>query len=245
MTRHLRAARKYAKLGIGVFPLAEGEKVPVAGSRGFHDATTDTEQIRWWWNENRWFNVGLRPPEGVIVLDVDPRNGGSLDALRGPNGKIRRTLIARTGSGGFHLWYRFDGPTRGKLSTGLDIKTHHNGYVVAPPSVHPNGTRYEWRIVAPIAPLPPWLVESVSPPPPTPRKPAAGRTARRLNMQLLGWVMGGPEGDRNNRLFGVACRAFEDGADINDVVRAGEEAGLSSVEIDRTIESARRKVSAR
>ena len=48
-----------------------------------------------------------------------------------------------------------------KLAPGVDLKAD-GGYVIAPPSVHPNGNVYEWDHFhdidwVDVAPCPPWL----------------------------------------------------------------------------------------
>ena len=63
------AALRYAELGYRVFPCAPGNKNPLT-EHGFHDATTDAEQIECWWEENPTANVGLAT-EGLLVVDVD------------------------------------------------------------------------------------------------------------------------------------------------------------------------------
>ena len=76
---------------------------------------------------------------GLVVFDVDERSGGT------PQG-FAPTLTVRTGNG-FHFYYEVkDGATfPGKYRQGVDIK--YNGYVVAPPSIHPSGLVY--RVVSP------------------------------------------------------------------------------------------------
>src|SRR5205814_596901 len=43
---------------------------------GHRDATTAHEQIAMWWNAKPLANVGVRTGGSIVVLDVDPRNGG-------------------------------------------------------------------------------------------------------------------------------------------------------------------------
>ncbi len=55
-------------------------------------------------------------------------------------------FIAKTGGGGFHLYYRFpkSGDYRNSTGTdGIDVRAE-GGYVVAPPSRHRSGNSYEW-----------------------------------------------------------------------------------------------------
>ena len=172
-------AAEYARRGIAVLALHPARKEP-AGEvcpHGNDDATTDTDQVRAWWEHNPDYNIGIRPPPGYIVLDVDPRNGGGLDQL----GAVPPTSIAKTGGGGWHLWFHYRGAVRGNLdgdrSSGVDIKSN-SGYLVAPPSIHDvTGNRYRWISTGPIAPLPKHLVPRVAiPATTTPAAPAGTGT---------------------------------------------------------------------
>lgn len=84
---------------------------------------------------------------GLVVIDVDPARGGeeSLARLQSLMGSLPRTLTARTGGGGLHLYYRHPGVelcnTAGRLPgvaeelPGVDLRGD-GGYVVAAPSRH-------------------------------------------------------------------------------------------------------------
>jgi hypothetical protein len=101
----------------------------------------------------------------VIVVDVDPRNGGdaSLDALEARWGALPATVESVSGGGGRHLWLagRERPLPSAVLAPGIDLKAE-GGLVVAPPSVHAGGGRYAWLAgrgpddLAP-APVPSWL----------------------------------------------------------------------------------------
>lgn len=163
------AARCYARLGLPVFPVhwvedgrcscgtaccsnpgkhPFGKVVP----RGHLDATTDLAEIEECWSALPLANIGIRTGEvsGLVVLDVDPRNGGdaSLERLQGGIGKLPPTLTVKTGGGGYHLYFRYPlsgGKIAAKLDgyPGIDVKAD-GGYVLAPPSSHISGRRYEW-----------------------------------------------------------------------------------------------------
>jgi len=153
-------ALAYARAGLDVLPLTPGGKTPLGAlvPHGKDDASSDTQQIRDWWVQCPTANIGVRPAEGVVVVDVDPRAGGAtaLVELTRPYGGLSPTWTAWTGGGGLHAWYRAMGPLRARLCAGVDLK-HRTGYVVAPPSVHPSGKRYVWGNTTPIAEAPPWL----------------------------------------------------------------------------------------
>ncbi len=162
----LEAALAYAAEGFAVFPLMPGSKQPFPGTRGLLDASTDPEQIRKWWEICPEANIGIAVPDGYAVIDVDPRNGGAetIDALERERGDFPPTRVVRTGGFGLHLWYRLPpGQALPKLGDGVDVQ-QLGKYVVAPPSLHESGRRYEWRDPhAPIADAPAWLAAKAYP----------------------------------------------------------------------------------
>lgn len=165
-----KAAVAYAtRLGWPVFPLAPRSKDP-ACAHGFHDATTDVEQVGRWFRQWPNANVGIACDErsGLLVIDVDPRHGGDeeLAALEAGHGELPLTPLGLTGGNGYHYVFRRpQGVTfRGRLAPGIDVKA--NGYIVAPPSVHPNGREYAWDcgrhpLETPIADLPSWVLQRI------------------------------------------------------------------------------------
>ncbi len=208
-------------------------------------------------------NVGVviaRSPS-VVVLDIDPRNGGDLDLIR----ELPRTLTVRSGGFdmGVHLYFRRpkDQPAedaRVVRIPGVDDKS--NGYVVGPGSVHPtSGRLYEIIHDRPLAELPGTLLE------PKPRladggEPASRPASRRPRThvsnpvayvrsvveQVVAEVSSASLGDRNSCLYRGAFRVGmltnELGTDwesaAHRLVWAGAEAGLPSAEVRATILSA-------
>lgn len=122
---------------------------------GVTGATTDPEQVRKWWSMFPDANIGLAtgrdlPGGGFLaVLDIDPRNDGdaSLEELERKHGPLPDTHQVRTGGGGWHYYFTSPEPvrTRPNLAPGVDLKAI-GGYVVAPPSLHASGARYEWKV---------------------------------------------------------------------------------------------------
>jgi len=122
---------------------------------GIKAASTDPVQVREWWTHWPWAGVGILTGtrSGLVVVDVDPAHGGrdSLSALRSKGVRLPRTLWARTGGGGWHLFYAHPGRhvanTTGRLGSvtlaGVDLRGD-GGYVVAAPSGHRSGRRYSW-----------------------------------------------------------------------------------------------------
>ncbi len=168
MTELHQAAIAYAKRGTAVFPLQPRGKEPATAS-GVKQATTDTAAIDGWWTAGPDLNIGIATGSrsGVWVLDIDDETGEqSLRELECANGELPETVEAITGKGR-HCYFRLgDGdPIRnsaGKLGPGLDVRGDE-GYVVAPPSIHPSGRQYEWSVdcATEFADAPQWLLDLV------------------------------------------------------------------------------------
>jgi putative DNA primase/helicase len=193
----LAAALELAELGLPIVPIYGGAGRGRCGcgrkdcsspakhprtKHGHKDASRDASQIAVWWNACTTANVGVRTGEGLVVLDVDPRNGGAstLGDLVGRHGALPNTWTVQTGGGGMHFYFRADGlPTRAGLFTGIDFKSH-GGFVVAPPSVHASGKAYRWaRERSPrdlqLAGLPDWIRKAVLGPSTSTRITEGGR----------------------------------------------------------------------
>lgn len=183
---NLEAALGYARRGWPVFPLhgirnqrctcgdpacsksagkhPHGSLAP----RGFHDATTDEARIADWWARAPDANIGIPTGQasGFVVLDIDPRNGGddTWVELQRPHGPWPETAIQLTGGGGSHYLFRVQSRRIRSPGRGIDAKDN-GGYIVAWPSTHLSGARYQWEGSAdpldgfPIADPPAWLLE--------------------------------------------------------------------------------------
>lgn len=246
----LADALALARGGWQVIPLRG--KVPLT-AHGMKDATNNLHQIESWWADDADHNIGIRVPSSLLVLDIDPQNGGSLDELTAAaGGSLPPTLTTHSGrgTGGRHLWLMHPGGSVSsrRLPPGIDVKTN-TGYVVAPPSLHPaTGLPYTWEGETP-AHLPAPLVELLRPEPARP--PRSARPSRhgasgdmfQKAAHLARVVEQAPEGKRNELLFWAACQALRDGhpPETFDLLEgAAVVAGLTEREAAATIASARR-----
>lgn len=149
------AALNYAKLGLAVFPIIEKDKKPLTAN-GFKDATTDPAKIEEWWAIHPNANVGIATGDmsgGLVAIDMD------IDKEKDKDGYhsflkwcddnfliLPDSWLSITGRGGYHLLYRSLFPVPSKIGWLEDVDIRANGgYIVAPPSVHPNGTKYQWE----------------------------------------------------------------------------------------------------
>jgi hypothetical protein len=202
VSRAKRVALGFAANGWPVLPLRG--KVPLPGTRGVLDATTDPGVIKAW-PEN--VNVGIATGNGIVVLDVDGEEGAvSLHALERDHGPLPRTLSAETGGGGQHFYFLGHGlgNSAGRLGPGLDVRGE-GGYVVAPPSIHPQaGRRYAWDERTAPVPLPDWIRERLT---------TASAMAPPAPVVI-------PEGQRNETLASVAGSMRRRGLDSVEIAAA-------------------------
>ncbi len=156
-----QAAAAYAGKGWPVFPCQPRGKTPLVET-GFKAATRDTEKIRSWWEKYPLANIGIPTgaASGFVALDIDPGGDDSLAQLTRTHGPLPDTREVKTGRGR-QLWFACpDSPTRnsaGTLGRGLDIRGG-GGYVVVPPSIHPNGEHYLFSNSLQPAAMPDWLI---------------------------------------------------------------------------------------
>ena len=113
------------------------------------ESTTDPETIRRMWRKYPTANIGIDcGKSGLLVLDADSYK----DSYTGEKFLTRadeETVTTLTGGGGVHLWYKMpEDKTWGNhnkgLPAGIDIRGA-GGYVVAAPSLHESGNRYEFK----------------------------------------------------------------------------------------------------
>ena len=201
--------------------------IPVHGKRAFlkgwqNLATTDEEQISKWWDENPGANIAIvtgREKNVIVVVDVDNHNGVdgeiSLQALEGELGTLpKNRWEAESGSGGRHLYFACyqDLPNVTGLAPGVDVKAT-NGYVVAPPSVHPDTSRaYKWAEgkspfdTNNLDVLPEEWIKAI-------------QHHRHKGKQILERSEGAdiPEGERNDALFNYGRQLREAGVKANEL----------------------------
>jgi len=191
-------ALSYAKRGWPVFPLhtPHGKQCSCGkdcGNPGKHprtkhgltDATTDESTIRSWWTKWSDANIGIATGtrSGIVVVDVDPRSGGDAtwERLQLEHDGDAPTLTSETGGGGLHVIYERPSD-QGKIASrkdaippGVDCKAD-GGYIVAAPSLHMSGRRYQWRDEnEQLQPVPAWLLAILCPQPKA--RPAPPRAA--------------------------------------------------------------------
>ena len=211
-----------ARKNLAVFPLRARSKTPWT-SHGCLDATTDPETIMGWWSGWPNSNIGIATGSrsNIWVLDIDGTKGAEeLLKLEQRFGALPATVTAVTGGGGHHLYFRlpdFDGApviknTAGALAANVDTRGE-GGYVVAPPSIHPNGGSYEWGVRAEFADAPVWLLALLD----TPR--VESLDARRPTAHWSKIIQAGAEeGCRNQTAVALAGKLLRSGIAPTDTL---------------------------
>lgn len=127
----LDTALVLANAGIKVYPLAQYSKSPARGFLGGeHNATTNTDQIKAWFNANPYFNLAINLKEsGLAVLDLDnhpvKNTKDKKDKIKNVNGvNVFRDYLKRNNidgnflhtyaehtphGGGFHFFFNHKG----------------------------------------------------------------------------------------------------------------------------------------
>lgn len=165
----LETAIRYMDRGWAVFPV--NGKVP-ATLHGLNDASTDPRMAGIWYERHpdRGIALATGKASGVWVLDLDGEQGKqAFRDLQEREGNIPKTVAVKTGNG-VHVYFRMPGGidvrnSASKVGPGIDVRGS-GGYVVMPPSPHPNGETYQYIAgrgpdECPVAYAPEWLLELV------------------------------------------------------------------------------------
>jgi len=199
----MRHAIRLAQEGFAVFPCSHSKRP--ACTQGFLDATNDPAQLRALWDAypDELVAIATGAVSNLAVLVIDVKHITAHEWWTTHRTRLLPTRVLRTRSGGLHLWFRSKPGLRCSVSaihSGVDVRAE-GGYVIA------------WQCAgfpvlldAPLARWPDWLshasnqtiVEHDS-------EPARVPDDKQL-AALVRFAATAPEQQRNNRLFGAACR---------------------------------------
>ena len=164
----LSIATPFIRIGIPVFPLWPGTKVPPANFHFLEEATTDPKKIAAWNAQNPDCNVALLANEEFCFLEFDIPRGLTKAAMEmGQIAPITRTQ--KSGRGYGHYIFRHTERSRavGNRSANLPDGGEwfsfraDRRYLVGAGSVHPNGSLYQTVMdIEPIS-IPNWLCDFI------------------------------------------------------------------------------------
>lgn len=207
----LAQANEYIDQGWSILPVKPSEKRPYMTNWLQYQHTKATKEMAdSWFTSLTGAGVGMVTGRisGVVVLDVESYCSIPIDEL------LRRyptQMISRTGTGGYHLFYLYPNgvskiANRVGIFEGADIRAD-GGFIVLPPTRHPNGKLYEWVKKGPLGVFPKALLDIQSQP----------------KAQGDGWITealrGVSEGGRNDACARLAGYFFHKGLNA-DIVEA-------------------------
>lgn len=240
MNKTLDTALILANSGIHVYPLSTGSKVPLQGSHGEHDATTDLDSIREWFTNND-YNLAINlKASGLTVLDLDKHSQNTNGVTNWSNYLLNngndavdslKTYSEYTPQAGMHIFYKFDGNLPGdiELLPGVELLT--DKVTIAPSHISKSHKSYQpsydgFPILEKdkLLDLPKFIIQFASQ---TQRKKKSNTTIHFVSSQpkrkrwtgylLDELVHGASQGDRNNYLTKLAGKMFHVGADSDSI----------------------------
>jgi Bifunctional DNA primase/polymerase, N-terminal len=233
----LQAALGYLQHGWSVIPAPVGAKRSLVQWKRWQTIRPDAELWQAW--AERWPRCNLAVItgrlSGIVILDVDPRHGGTatLTRLEREHGELPTTAVVLTPSGGRHVYFTHPGGRVANVQNsttapGLDLRGD-GGLALLPPSRRADGQRYEWwQGPDELAPLPGWVDASLRPRRATEHASSSvattrlddARTAIRFEA-ILRILRNAPEGGRNTSLFWCALR-------VRDLIAEGAPSALAA-----------------
>lgn len=219
-------ALQYIMQGLSVLPLLPRDKKP-AIKGGLSNATREVNIIIPWYAAHPEHNIGIAcgaKSRNLIALDLDvsdTKDGTAVLAdFEEKYAELPHTAAVKTGSGGVHYLYLANEHVQSSVNAilGVDIRAE-GSYIVAPPSIHPNGNAYEW--IHPLSELAEAnqavydFIKHVQP------KNQGDKSENRFKLpdQIK-------EGERDNTLFKYACQLQEFGASDDEIAQKINEANL-------------------
>ncbi len=150
----LEHALYYLRQGFSVIPIdfdgrtkgkkLDDDKFPLIVTDPYLNAPPTEEEVIAWWTRWPWAAIGLPTGRvsGVTVVDTEREADLTLFNLDDFD-----TPTAKSGGGGKHYYFKYDPDVgnRVKFAPFHDIR-NDRGYIIAPPSPHKTGGKYEWIV---------------------------------------------------------------------------------------------------
>ena len=242
MNKTLDTALILAECGMKVYPLTAESKIPVQGSHGEHDATSDPNIIREWFLNNPNYNLAINlQASGLAVIDLDRHRKG-VNGIRNYGDYLRnhgnsymnslRTYTELTPRGGAHIFYKLNCDLGNKdiqLMPGVELLTGKT--VIAPSFISEFNNSYSAQYQGyqtlttdNVLPLPEWIIglAKEAQQQPSPRLSTAYKNYQQGQKKWTGRLLdelvhGAPKGERNNYLTQLTGKMFHVGADSDSI----------------------------
>ncbi len=224
------AQRYVTELGFSVIPLS-GKKPTIKWAQ-YQTRKPTEEELEEWFLKGDNYNIGIVTGKisGIAVVDFDTEK--ALEVAQEHN--FPETPIVRTGRG-CHFYFKYRDGIRNfqKMGNGIDLRGD-GGYVVAPPSIHPETqAEYEWIEApwkVPLAELPQMVLQKLQ------KVASPQRPLKEL-------YKGVPEGERNTSLARLAGSWVRDGLSLEECLKEAStwnqrnNPPLDDKEVEKTVKS--------
>jgi len=193
-SKKLKPCEKYVEFGYSVIPLKPKDKRPQISWTEYQKRRANIEEIKEWFRTNPDINIGIVTGKisNLVVLDVDGKEG--MRTLRKNHCEIPETTKVKTGKG-YHYYFKYPkGSEVGNfvgILPSVDIRGE-GGYIVAPPSIHSTGVKYEWLRFCEPKEIPDWLLKLIT--------NSRGGISTQKNQSKISLEEGINTGERNNTL---------------------------------------------
>ena len=199
----LDQALRFLAMGLSVIPVRARDKRPSITWKPYQTRKPTVEEVTAWFSGHDDLNLAIitGAVSGVVVVDADSAEAVSWMQAHHPS-----PIRSKTAKGSHYLFAHPGHEIRNGARLGgmaLDVRGD-GGYIVAPGSIHPNGSVYQeegdWSETANL-PLfqSSWLGEKVQP-------FASLDALERRVVAYLDKIPGEAEGGRDNQAFKVACK---------------------------------------
>lgn len=150
----IKEALQYLKRA-SIMPVGKDKKPLLSSWKEFQTRKPTEEEVKKWWKIYPNANIGIITGKISNIAVIDVEKEGKLDGLP-------ETVTAKTGNGGWHLYYQYipGVENKSRVRPFIDIRGE-GGFVVAPPSIteyekngKKSGGKYEWIKKIAIQPFP-------------------------------------------------------------------------------------------
>jgi len=160
----------YHAHGISTIPLGVNKrnnlKAPSLDAwEEYHKRLPTTEELKQWIKDGLFKNIGIilgHVSDDIVVIDIDDETIPELIGLDFDKIKASGSWIVKTGKG-YHIYNKHHSDP-GAIQRPLKYKIEYRsnrGYVVAPPSIHPNGKTYTFMGITNPDDLPELVMKNV------------------------------------------------------------------------------------
>lgn len=149
----------YHKKGFSIIPLGKNKglwgnkedelKRPSISTWKKYETTPPTEEeIQQWLDDGLFANIGVicgKVSNNLVVIDIDDASIPELIGIKFDKIMESGAWVVETGNG-YHIYLKHNA-NPGGIKKPIKLKIEYranNGYVVAPPSTHPNGSKYKF-----------------------------------------------------------------------------------------------------